>query len=535
VAYQLCQIEEILMHVAGLCEALQDPALYPEPTTTIETRETHISLVFLTDHHAYKIKKPVNLGFLDFSTVEQRRFYCEQELILNRRLSSGVYLEVVTLRRDGPHYTFEDHGEVVEYALKMRRLPEGCSMEALLRRGELAPAMVQAIARQLAGFHADHPLPASSESHGTLEHVRADWEENFIQTADAIGRTLTRSTYVAIQQAVNTFTNRHAGWFAERVQEGRIRDCHGDLRAEHIYFEPGQTQIIDCIEFNQRFRYIDVSSEVAFLAVDLERLGSPAMAHCFVRAYVQFSKDVSMYRLLDFYRCYRAYVRGKVTSIPLQASPPAEMRSRLQQRAESYFALAARYAERLSRPVLLLTTGLIGSGKSTVAEGIAAALDLNIFSSDRLRKQLAEIAPEAPQQAAYGAGLYTAAAIQRTYDALADLARQALGRGDSVILDASFAKRSARRRMAALAQEMGAQCCVLECSAPEAALRARLRQRERAPGSISDAREGLLSQFQRQYEPLQADEGICCVHLDTTQSLEQCVQQALAGLQEQQR
>ena len=521
------------MDIAALREALQDPAVYAEPTTTVEVRETHISLVFLTDHQAYKIKKPLRLGFLDFSTLDQRRFYCEQELILNRRLSSGVYLEVVTLRQSNQHYIFGDHGQVVEYALKMRRLPADRSMEALLHRDELTPETVQAVARQLALFHANHPLPASSESYGTLEQVRADWEENFAQTADAIGCTLSEHTYRAIQEAVNTFTSRRVDWFAERVQEGRIRDCHGDLRAEHIYFEPGQMQIIDCIEFNQRFRFIDVGSEVAFLAVDLERLGAPAMAHQFVRAYVRYSKDTSMYRLLDFYRCYRAYVRGKVTSIRLQASPPAELRSQLRRRAESYFTLAARYAERLSRPVLVLTMGLIASGKSTVADGIATALDLDLFSSDQVRKELAGVTPETSQQAAYGAGLYTAATTQQTYDALADLARQALSRGDSVVLDASFAKQAERRRMAALAQQMDAQCCVLECWAPEAALRARLRQRERSPASISDAREGVLSQFQRDYEPLQADEAICCVHLDTTQSIEQCVRQALAEIQEQ--
>ena len=499
------------MGTAALREALQDTAVYPDPTSTVEVRETHISLVFLTDHYAYKIKKPVSLGFLDFATLDQRRFYCEQELTLNRRLSAGVYLEVVTLRRDDQHYTFGDHGQVVEYALKMRRLPAGRSLDALLQRDEVTPEMIQAIARRLAVFHADHPLPESSASYGTLEQARADWEENFAQTADAVGRSLSQHTYMAIQQAVTTFTSRHPDWFVQRVQDGRIRDCHGDLRAEHIYFEPGQMQIIDCIEFNQRFRFIDVSSEVAFLAVDLERLGFPAMAHCFVRAYVQDSKDASMYRLLDFYRCYRAYVRGKVTSIRLQASPPPELRSQLERRAESYYTLAAHYAERLTCPVLILTMGLIASGKSTVADGIAAALDLDLFSSDRVRKELAGVAPESSQQAAYGAGLYSATATRHTYDALADLARQALSRGDSVVLDASFAKQAERRRMAMLAREMGAHCCVVECWAPETALRARLRQREHSPASISDAREEILSQFLHDYEPLHADEGICCV------------------------
>jgi predicted kinase len=360
-----------------------------------------------------------------------------------------------------------------------------------------------------------------------------DWEENFTQTAACIGHTLSDQTYGQIRQAVTAFMGRRAEWFSQRAQAGRIRDCHGDLRAEHIYVEPGQLQMIDCIEFNQRFRFIDVCSEVAFLAVDLERLGAQAFAHQFVRAYVQHSNDVAMYRLLDFYRCYRAYVRGKVTSILLQASPPAERRSQLQRRAESYFTRAARYAERLTRPLLLLTMGLIASGKSTVADGIATALDLQLISSDRVRKELVGVEPATSQQSAYGTGLYSAAMTQRTYGALAERARQLLSRGESVVLDASFAKRAERQRMAALAQEMKAECCVLECWAPEAVLRARLRARQGSSTSISDAREPILSPFRRDYEPMQTTEPMSWARLDTTESVDACIQQGLAAIQEQ--
>jgi hypothetical protein len=523
------------MDIAALREALQDPTVYAEPTTTVEVRETHISFVFLTDRFAYKFKKPVNLGFLDFSTLPQRQFYCEQELTLNRRLSSGVYLEVVALHQDKQRYTFHERGHVVDYAVKMRRLPPDRSLEALLQGNEVRPEMIQTLARRLITFHAGHPVPNASNPYGSLARVRADWEENFAQTADSLGRTLSHQAYLRIQQAVTTFTTRHAGWFAQRVQDGRIRDCHGDLRAEHIYFEAEQLQIIDCIEFNQRFRFIDVASEVAFLALDLERLGAPALAQCLVRAYVWNSADVSLYRLLDFYRCYRAYVRGKVTDIRLQAGPPPELQSHLQRRVEAYFALAAEYAERFSRPLFLLTTGLIASGKSTLAQQIAAALDLQLFSADRVRKEMAGIPPEMSQRAAYGAGLYSAAMTQRTYDALADLARQALRRGDSVILDASFAKRMARQRMATLAQELQARYWVLECWAPEAVLRQRLRTRECMATSVSDARQDILEQFRRGYEPVQTEEAACCLRLDTTQGLERCMHQALAGIHQERR
>jgi predicted kinase len=230
--------------------------------------------------------------------------------------------------------------------------------------------------------------------------------------------------------------------------------------------------------------------------MDLGRLGASELAHRFVQAYVWHSGDVFLYRLLDFYCCYRAYVRGKVTSIRLHEGPPPEQRPQLQRRATFYFALAAQYADRLTRPLLLLTTGLIASGKSTVAAGVAAALDLQVYRSDQVRKELAGLTPQASGRAAYGAGIYSAAATQRTYDGLANRAYQALSQGHSVLLDASFSKPSERQRMVAIAQEMGADYCLLECVAPEAVIRDRLREREQAPETMSDAREDILGPFQ---------------------------------------
>jgi aminoglycoside phosphotransferase family enzyme/predicted kinase len=513
-----------------LREALQNPTIYPEPTATVELRETHISLVFLTDHFAYKIKKPVDLGFLNFSTLKQRRFYCQQELALNRRLSSNVYLAVVPIHLAGHAYVFDNHGPIVEYAVKMRRLSEDRCLEALLRRPALIESM-GTLAQRLAAFHAQHPLPPTREPYGTLAQVEADWQENFAQTTAFIDKTISQQIHVRIQQAVTSFISRHTKWFAQRAQEGHIRDCHGDLRAEHIYLEEnGQLQIIDCIEFNERFRFIDVASEVAFLTVDLERLGVPSMAHRFVQAYVQHSGDVTLYRLLNFYRCYRAYVRGKVASIRLQEGITPDARLPWQRQADAYFRLAARYAEALTRPLLLLTTGLIGSGKSTVATAMAEGLDLQMHSSDRVRKTLAGLSPQTPRHEVYGAGLYDASATHRTYEALSERARQALIHGHSVILDASFSKRAERQRMQALAHEVGAEYCVLECTAPEEVLRQRLRQREKGPATVSDAREEILAQFQRDYDPVQRNETTCHIRLDTTQSIALCLQQALAEI-----
>lgn len=515
-----------------LLEALRNPAFYPEPTLHVEVRETHASVVFLTEHYAYKIKKPVNLGFLDYSTLVRRRFFCTQELLLNRRLSLDVYLDVVAIHSEPHGYSFSGDGPVVEYALKMRRLPDASTLVALLRHDTVAPQTIQALAQRLAAFHATSPPPPLAQPYGMLSQVRADWQENFAQTTGCIGITLSQQDYDQIHHAVATFTAQHAAWFAQRVQEGRIRDCHGDLRAEHVYVIDGQIYIIDCIEFAPRLRFIDVASEIAFLAMDLERLQFPLAARQFVQAYVAASADVTLYRLLDFYRCYRAYVRGKVTSIRLQETPTVPERSQVQHDAEDAFRLAARYARRCVQPLLILTTGLIGSGKSTLATGVAAALDAHVYSADRVRKERAGLAPETPQQVAYGTGLYSATMTQQTYDALADLARQSLSRGQSVVLDASFAKRAERVRMATLARALGAACYLLECLAPEGVIHQRLEQRQRATTSISDGRWDIFSQFQHSYEPVQEDEPAWHVRLDTTQDVAPCVQHALGALEE---
>ncbi len=493
------------MTLTALRQALMDPAIYPEPTATVEMRETHISLVFLTDDYVYKIKKPVALGFVDYSTLEKRRAWCEQEVALNRRLSTTVYLDVVPLSHDGSRYRLADTGNVVEYAVKMRRLPDAATLETRLQHGADALAILTELARQLAAFHATHPVPTTATPYGTHERVQADWQENFDQTANAVGHTLSSDQYARIQRAVTAFLTRRKAWFDQRVHDGRIRDCHGDLRAEHIYVEATSMQIIDCVEFNPQFRYIDVVSEIAFLAMGLERLGFAAEADGFVRAYVETSQDVTLYRLLDFYRCYRAYVRGKVRSFLLQEAAPHREMPRLQRDAERCFALADHYAQRLSRPVLIMTTGLIGSGKSTVAQGVAEALGAHLFSSDRVRKERAGLSPETPQRVDFGAGLYSTSTSEQTYDALADLTRGALQQGDSVVVDAAFSKWAQRRLIQGVAAETGVECYLIDCVAPEAVIRERLEQRMRTPGGISDGRWDIFPQFQQQYESIDLD------------------------------
>jgi aminoglycoside phosphotransferase family enzyme/predicted kinase len=517
-----------MIHLAEY-ETLQQPEMYPEGTSQVGMRETHISWVYITDHYVYKVKKPIDLRFLDFSTLDKRKFYCEQELRLNRRLSTSTYLDVVPLRQRHGGVCLDGDGPIVDYAVKMNRLSEDHLLETLLRRGELSHTLVSGLAERLAAFHRDHPLPSTERTYGTLDVVREDWEENFSQTEIFIGQTIAQDVYDQIVSAVRTFMHQYADWFAQRVEQAQIRDCHGDLRAEHIYVDNGAFQIIDCIEFNHRFRYIDVASEVAFLAMDLDRLGAPDAARQFVQAYVQASGDVELYRMLEFYGCYRAYVRAKVTSMRVETASPRH-REDLIRLAETYFSMARRYASGLGKPLLLLTTGLIGSGKSTIAERMATVLDLELVSSDRMRKQDDEGSPPSSRSGNYGQGLYTEDAKRQVYKAMIEGARNTLLQGQSVLLDASFAKREERQQVLALAQDRDARLCLLECLAPESVIRARLKARDNDTETLSDAREDILDDFKRDYEPVCEGDWPCHVRVDTTQDGERCVQQVLAEI-----
>ena len=512
------------MSLAELRAALSDPAAYPEATATVETRETHISLVFLTDRHAYKIKKPVNLGFVDYGTEKRRHAMCQREISLNQRLSENVYLGVDAIVRDGSTLRVGGKGKVIEHAVRMLRLPDDRALGVLLNQGESVP--IETLGHRIARFHSGHGLPDTGEHYGDLDHVRADWMENFAQTKSWIGELVSAADHELIRHSIESFLERHAMWFAERIADNRIRDCHGDLRAEHVYWIDDEFQIIDCIEFNQRFRCIDGASEVAFLAMDLARLGHHRAADRFVRGYVAESNDLRLYRLLDFYRCYRAFVRAKVCGFR-STSANGPRRKKICADAKSFFLLANSYAENLDRPVVIMMTGLIGTGKSTLAQAVAAALDIRLYSSDCLRKERAGLDPQIPQRVEFGTGIYSKASSADTYVALLDFARQALEAGASVVLDAAYPRNEDRLGVADLARKLGAKCHIIQCIAPDEIIHRRLQERNHHIGVISDGRWSLFPQFKRSYEPVVDLPNTMIIRLNTTQGIERNVQQAL--------
>ena len=325
-------------------EALLEPQAFPHKPQKIKLVQTQMSLIYLTGEYVYKIKKPVNLGYLDYTTLEKRHFFCRQELELNRRLCPDAYLAVVPIVRENDGLHVEGRGEAIEYAVKMRQLPEDRMMNVLLPRGQVTLEMVARVAERLVSFHQKAETNQEIAAFGKLNVVRQNCDENFAQTEKYVGLTILRAKYERIRDYTDDFMERNAGLFNQRVREGRIRDCHGDLHAAHVCFTD-DICIFDCIEFNDRFRYCDVASELAFLAMDLDRYQQAGLSRHLVDTYAGLSHDEGLLSLLDFYKCYRAYVRGKVEGFKLDDPLISQSgKAKALETARSYFQLAEWYA-----------------------------------------------------------------------------------------------------------------------------------------------------------------------------------------------
>jgi aminoglycoside phosphotransferase family enzyme/predicted kinase len=512
--------------------ALSKPDAYPERPARVCVRQTHISWLFFTDRFVYKVKKPVNFGFLDFTTLEARRFFCEEEARLNERLAPGVYLGVVPIKARDCAIHLGGSGGTVEYALQMRRLPEELMLPAQLAAGKVTPETMRRLAGVLAEFHARADTGAEVDQAGSLATILGNWQENFAQTSPYVDFPLKRATWERIRAQVATFCRVRARLFQQRLAEGRIRDGHGDLRAEHICLTD-PIVIFDCIEFNQRFRHGDVAADIAFLAMDLEAQGFPDLAQAFVRAYVECSGDHRLPEILDFYKSYRAVVRAKVECFRLDDPSVSQGEKRAAVKAaQRYWQLAARYAEALRRPWLLLTCGLMGTGKSVLAEALAKRLDLVLLSSDATRKQLAGMPPTAHAYTGYGEGLYTPKHTEATYADLCQRAECALLGKRSVVVDASFQRARHRLQAREIAECTGAEFCILECWCPEEEIRQRLEVRTAHGEAVSDGRWELLAQQRRAFEPLFEIPPQQHLRIDTTRSPEVVVDEVVARLKQ---
>jgi aminoglycoside phosphotransferase family enzyme/predicted kinase len=511
--------------------AMRAPDFYPHPVTQVSLRETHISWVFLTGSLVYKVKKPVDMGFLDFTSLVRREHFCRQEVTLNRRLAEDVYLGVVPITREADGYRLEGGGRTVDFAVKMRQLPSAETLKRRLPEGRLGAEALERLAATLARFYEAAATGGAVDAVGSPATLAQNCEENFGQTAGSAGLRFDRRTWEVVAAATRGFLENHAGLFQERVAGGRIRDGHGDLRTDHVYLTDHGIRIVDCIEFNERFRCADVACDLAFLAMEMDEEGYAAQAADLIDAFVRRSGDLQLYALLDFYKCYRAMVRLKVNCLRLaQADVGAAERSAAEADIDRFLALAYRYAVRFSRPVLWVVWGQVAAGKSTVARALGETLDVGAVRSDLVRKQLFERAARDDTVAAFQKGIYSRQATALTYGKLLRLAQAEVEQGRSVVLDATFSRRNRRREALRLAAATGAAIVFVECACTEKTIRRRLAERA-GSRAVSDARLEHYEALKAAFEPGDELPERCLVRVDTEQPVARGLREIFKRLQ----
>ena len=492
-----------------LIAALRDPARFRDAghvPERVELLQTHISCVLLAGDYAYKIKKPVNLGFLDFGTLAARRHYCEEELRLNRRTAPGLYLDVLAIGGSVCAPVIGGGGPAIEYALRMRRFEQDDLLERMAHRGALAPAHIDALARGLAAFHGEIERAGANDAFGSPGQILAPAMQNFEQMLPLVS---VKADIAQLARLRDWSVREHAQLapvFAARRRDGWVRECHGDLHLGNIALLSGVPTPFDCIEFNPEFRWIDVMNEIAFLVMDLIDHRLPRLAFRFLNAYLEHSGDYAGLRVLRYYLVYRALVRAKVACLRAQqAGVAAHEKSAVEREYRRHLHLAEHLASP-AHPALLIMHGLSGSGKTTISQQLLEALGAVRLRSDVERKRLFGVAAGARSGSGLDAGLYAPEASERTYAHLGERARAVIAARYPLIVDAAFLQRAQRDLFAGLARETGASFVIAACTASASALRARVAAREREARDASEAGLAVLEHQFARAEALAPDE-----------------------------
>jgi aminoglycoside phosphotransferase family enzyme/predicted kinase len=499
-----------------LIAALRDPARYPHPADTIEVIETHISVVVLAGAFAYKLKKPVDFGFLDFRTLAARRHFCEEEVRINRRTAPQLYLDVVALRGTPDAPRFDGADEIIEFAVRMRRFPDDALLVHRVGCGGMDGAMAATLGAEIASFHAEVARADATSAFGDPDHMLASAVQNFSQMLAFPIDPPTRVRLSWLQDWTGREFDRLRGVMEARTRDGFVRECHGDLHLGNIAWIDGAPVLFDAIEFNADFRWIDVMSDLAFVLMDLlDHDLAPLAARC-LDAYLEATGDFGGVALLRFHVVYRAMVRAKIATLRAhQSGMSPQDRARLGHECTGYLDLARRVADG-KRPALVLMHGLSGTGKSVLAGALMERIGAIRVRSDVERKRLHGLEATARSGSAIGAGLYTANASEATYEHLLAVTRSVLEAGWPVIIDAAFLRRADRARFLALAESLAVPRAIVACRAPVATLRARILRRAALGTDPSEAGVEVLGRQIATAEPLTEAELRWAVEVDTT-------------------
>lgn len=504
-----------------VAEALRQPEAYPHKVDSadgIQVVETHISWIFLTGSYAYKLKKPVDLGFLDFSTPELRHRYCLEELRLNRRLCPDLYLDVLPVTTTGDRYVIGGDGPAVDHVVRMVQFDRSFELDRLLAADALPTERVAETAYIVAEFHRSTPTADPSAPQGTPEVLIVPMLENLDLTAELI-HTQEESEAIERIRAWTLETHRRlTPLLRQRKTGGFVRECHGDMHTGNMVIWNGRIMIFDCIEFNPNLSVIDVVSDAAFLFMDLQHAGRTDLAWQFLNGYLTHTGDYAGLRVLRLYCAYRAMVRAKVTAIRHSQESDQVKRERDLEEHRSYLSLALDYI-RPAPPLLVLMHGVSGTGKSTIATRLADAGGFAHLRSDIERKRLFGIPPLENSRPS-GVDIYTREASDRTYQVLLEAAEAALSGGWPVIVDATFLKKSQRRLFIELAGRLGCICRILSLHAPEETLRARVLGRLAAGADPSEADISVLESQLRSDEPASGNEQALNIDVDAQGQIE---------------
>lgn len=502
---------------SALVAGLLKPGACDHPVDAPELIETHISWVILTGNYAYKIKKPVDLGFVDFSTLAKRHHYCTEEVRLNRRLAPAFYLGVIPVTGSPDAPRFGGDGDAIEYAVKMRQFSPSAQLDRLLDQGELEGHHLDAFATFIADFHQRVSVAGARVKYGGPEQIIAPAMENFPELRRCLPDPASAQGIAELEQWTIRAFARLRETFQQRKRDGFVRECHGDLHLRNLAWVNDGPLVFDCLEFNPDLRWIDVLNEVAFLVMDLEARQQPALAARFLNLYLERTGDYAGLAVLRFYLVYRALVRAKVDGIrALQAGIDDREKTLAEAEARHYLALA-QGCTRSGPPRLILTRGVSASGKTTLSGALVEQLGAIRIRSDVERKRLAGLPPEADARAKIGQGIYDSAGSHRTYARLLELAGQVLDAGFAVIVDAAFLDVSQRAPFRAMAAARKFSCTIIEATAPPALLRERIVNRTRG---ASDADLEVLEHQLDHWQALTADERTHAVQVDTSRPLD---------------